>query len=359
MIRVTNAEIARLAEYFTGAPRVFTTSPLYRALCPAVAADPFVLALLAGRRDGQQPSYLLFGAVHHLVLAGASHPLREFFPSVAGDAARDPALAGPVLRDFCRAYHDDLATLISTRLVQTNVVRRVIALRVALAAIGGTEPVHLIEVGASAGMLLLVDRYRYRIGDHTYGPADARVIVDTEWRGTGPPPDLDRVPPIASRIGIDLHPVDVTDADRRSWLRALVWPEDHGEAALLDAALAEVAADPPTVITGDAIDVCPELGRTLPAGQPRVVFHAATRMHVPLDRRAAFDAAIDSIGERGPLWHVWLESADAQHHGRPALDNGVVAYHGPGDDGVRALVRADGHLHWLAPVVDLRRVRPS
>lgn len=350
MIGVTNAEIARLAEYFSAAPHVFTTSPLYRALCPVVAADPFVLELLVARRDGQQPSYLLFGAVHHLVLAGAAHPLREFFPSVAGDAARDPALAGPVLRDFCRAYQGELAALIGTRLVQTNVVRRVIALRLALAAIGGAEPVHLIEVGASAGMLLLVDRYRYRIGDHTYGPADARVTVDSEWRGTRPPPDLDRVPPVASWIGIDLHPVDVTDAGHRRWLRALVWPEDHAEATLLDAAMAEVAAAPPTVVTGDAIDVCPELGRTLPAGQSRVVFHAATRMHVPLGRRAAFDAAIDAIGEHGPLWHVWLESADAQHHGRPAPDNGVVAWHGPDGDGVRALVRADGHLHWLAPL---------
>ncbi len=63
-------------------------------------------------------------------------------------------------------------------------------------------------------------------------------------------------------------------------------------ARALSAALADAAADPPAIRAGDAIDVLPCIGREMPAGEPRVVFHSATRMHVPANRLDAFDAAI-------------------------------------------------------------------
>lgn len=212
------------------------------------------------------------------------------------------------------------------------------------------QPVHLVEVGASAGTLLHVDRYRYRIGGRSFGPVDAAVTIDSRWRGDGPVPELGVIPPIASRTGVDLHPVDVTDPDERAWLRALVWPENSADAGLLDSALAGLAADPPRLISGDGIDVCPDLGRRLPPGEPRVVFHAATRMHVPADRRAAFDQAIDSIGEHGPLFHVWLEPGHVPHDGDMPDDRPVLRFHGPGGGGTQPLVQIAGHGQWLAPV---------
>ncbi len=357
------AEIERLAGHFAKAPTIFVTSPLYRSLCATVAQDRPVLELLTRRRAGQQPSYLLFGAVHYLLLRGAKHPLASYYPSLAGPAAGEPAAgdpaagapveAGPALRDFCREHRDELAELIRTRLVQTNVVKRAAALRLALWAVGRRcqRPVHLVEVGASAGIHLHVDRYRYVLGGRAFGPPDAAVTIETEWRTPGPPPDLDDVPPIASRTGVDLHPVPVTDPDARLWLRALVWPENHHQAVLLAAALESVAADPPPILAGDAIDVCPRLGRDLPPGEPRVVFHAATRMHVPPPRRTAFDAAIDEMGAGGPLYHVWLEPAAAPHQNLPGDTGGTLAWHGPGDGRAAAIATVDGHLDWAAMVV--------
>jgi hypothetical protein len=344
------AEIERLARHFASGESIFTTSPLYRSLCRTVARDRPVLELAAGRRPGQQPSYLLFGAVHYLLLRGTAHALGGYYPSLRGTAALDPVGAGPVLLDFCRAYRGDLAELIRTRLVQTNVVKRAAALRLALIAVGRrcSRPVHLIEVGASAGIHLHADRYRYLLGGQEFGQPGAAVTIETEWRGPGPPPDLDDVPTIASRTGVDLHPVRVTDPAERLWLRALVWPENQRQADLLVTALDGVAADPPRVVAGDAIEICPRLGQSLPAGQPRLVFHAATRMHVPGAQRAAFDEAIDSVGLAGPLYHVWLEPPSAPHHGLPAAMHETLAMHGPGDDRAVPLARADGHLDWAA-----------
>jgi hypothetical protein len=347
-------QLRRLADSFTADAQAFTTSPLYQALCPAVAGDPAVLALMTGRRAGQRPSFLLFGAVHHLLLSGASHPLRRFYPSVAdGQATEEPAGAAPFFLDFCHSYRTELSELIATRLVQTNVVKRAFALRVALWAVGRQcrAPVHLIEVGASAGVHLRFDRYRYQLGDLVFGRRDATVTLAAQWRGKARPPDLDDLPPVASRTGVDLNPVRVDEAGGRLWLRALVWPEDQHKAALLAAALVVVAEDPPEIIAGDAADVCPGLGRRLPPGEPRVVFHAATRMHVAARRRAGFDRAIDSVGADGPLYHAWLEPAAAPHHGYRPDERGMLALHGPGGDPV-PLLRADGHLEWLAPLED-------
>jgi hypothetical protein len=341
-----------LAQHFVDAPSVFETSPLYQALCKETAGNRPILELLRNRRSGQQPSFLLFGAAHDLLMSGVSHALRDYYPSLTGNRARDPADAGPVFREFCGQYADELEQVIRTRLVQSNVVRRAAGLRYALWAIGKRckQPVHLIEVGASAGLLLNVDRYRYLIGDQAFGRPGAPVTIDSRWRSTEPVPDLDDVPGIASRTGIDLNPVDITDARERRWLMALVWPEERGESALLEAAIGEAVQYPLTIIAGDAIDLCRGIGRDLPAGEPRVVFHAATRMHVPGDQHAAFDTAIDAIGESGPLYHVWLEPPSAPHHPYQGDHRGVIAMHGPGDDEPSSLVRADGHLHWLEPL---------
>jgi hypothetical protein len=347
-----STEIDALAEHFGQAPAVFDTSPLYQALCLFVAADRELLELLELRRPGQQPSFLLFGAVHQLLLGGAEHRLRDYYPSMVGGAALDPAQAGPAFLDFCRQHRAPLAEVIASRLVQSNVLRRAIALRFALWAIGRRcdGPVHLIEVGASAGLLMNVDRYRYLIGGRVFGRPDAPVALNTRWRSADTVPDLDDVPDIAGKTGIDLHPIDLADPGERLWLRALVWPEQRTAAALLDAAIDEVRDERPAIIAGDAIDVCPALDRELPADRTRVVFHAATRMHVPAERREQFDEAVDALSARGPLFHIWLEPPNAPHHGFPLADPGVLAMHGPGDDAATPLVRVDGHLHWLEPL---------
>jgi hypothetical protein len=347
------AETGRLAEHFAEGDSIFVSSPLYRSLCRTAARDRFVLDLLAQRRPGQQASFLLFGAVHYLLLSGAVHPLADYYPSLRGTAAADPAGAGPALLDFCRAFRGDLQELIRTRLVQTNVVKRSAGLRTALWAVGQRcmLPVHLVEVGASAGIHLHADRYRYVVGGRTFGQPGAAVTIETQWRGPGQPPDLDDVPAIASRTGVDLHPVPATDPGERLWLRALVWPENQHAADLLMAALESVAADPPAIVAGDAISVCPELGRSLPSGEPRLVFHAATRMHVPRARRAAFDAAIDSMASGGPLFHAWLEPPSAPHHGLADTGDGMMlAMHGPGDVRAVPIAAVDGHLEWAGPL---------
>jgi hypothetical protein len=225
--------------------------------------------------------------------------------------------------------------------VQTNQVRRAVGLRLALAAINPSisdRRAHLLEVGSSAGLLLRHARYGYCVGDKCFGDQASPVQLATERRSARPVPDLDAIPELASTTGINLHPLDpAADADRR-WLQALVWPEDHAKAALLDDALALAAETPVDIRAGDAVDLVPRWSAALPAGEPRIVCHCATRMHVPIERRATFDHAIDDVGSDGPLYRIAIEGDGVQI-----------------TEPNRAATRrfdVEGHLVWAAPASD-------
>ena len=254
------------------------------------------------------PTVLFFGAVHDIVLRRPDEELAAFFPSVVGDAARPADQAGPAFQAFCATHVDELGLLVRTRMVQTNVVRRAVALRYGLSRAPSDQPIHLVEVGASAGILLRHDRYRLQLGDRVIGPADAEVHVTADWRSDDPAPDLAAGPTVADVVGVDLNPMDPTSPDDRRWLRALIWPENLERARQLEAALAIVAADPPRLLAGDIADLADGLDAELPEGEPRVVFHSAVRGHVPPDDQPAFDDAVQRLGTSGPLTELSMES---------------------------------------------------
>jgi len=333
-------------------PAEFTTSPLYRALSRTVVRTDQLLDLAARGRPGQYPTFLFFGAVHLLLRRGAGHPLARYYPSVAGDRALPADEAGPALVSFGKMFAPELDAIISTRLVQTNHVQRALALRLGLSMIAPAVagPVHLIEVGTSAGLNLRFDRYGYQLSGRTYGAADSPVQLAADVYGGTPPPDLDMQPRVGSVRGIDLSPIDVRDPGARDWLEALVWPENHHQRTLLRRAMAEVAADPPAIWAGDAVDVLPRLAGELPPGQTRVVFHAATRLHVPRDRRNAFDAAIRSLGATGPLWWLSVEGAPKPDpRPQPARHGAALSLRDP-DGAEHLLAVADCHLAWIEPL---------
>jgi hypothetical protein len=306
--------------------------------------------LAAQGRPEQYPTFLFFGAVHHLLLSGTDHELASFYPSIVGDRARPAEDAGPALVSFCATHEPELAGLLRTRLVQTNHVQRALNLRLGLSVIARevSEPIHLIEVGASAGLILRYDRYGYLVGDQRFGDQKSPVQLQAHWYGGIPVPDLDALPTLASVTGIDLHPIDTRDPDTRHWLEALIWPENHHQRDLLAAALELVAADPPTIHTGDVIDVGPLLASHLPPGEPRVVFHCATRLHIHESRRAHFDQAIAAFGDSGPLYRLSVEDPPDPRP-TPVRPGVALKLHRP--DGTRTdLAVVEGHSRWIEPL---------
>lgn len=263
----------------------------------------------------------------------------DYYQSLQGKSAKPPDdYVGVALTAFAHENETSIRRLLESRLVQTNHAQRAVGLRLGLARIAARvtgEPVHLLEIGSSAGLVLRHDQYGYRLGNRSFGDRHSPVQLVSEWRSAQQVPDLDAMPLIASTTGIDLNPLDPTSEADRLWLAALVWPEDRYKAELLRGALLLAQERPIATFAGDAVDLCPRWASALPAGQPRVVFHCATRMHVPTARRAAFDRAIESAGLDGPLYRI-------------AIDGDGLVVTGPKGDPI-ARYDVDGHLAWVTP----------
>ncbi|WP_344507198.1 DUF2332 domain-containing protein [Dactylosporangium maewongense] len=260
-------------------------SPLYERLCHAIARDAEVVALLETVPEPKRQPNLLLGVVRLL-----------------GGPVDDPG----AFHDFTVANWAAVQTELRRRATQTNEAGRCALLLPVLAAL--PQPLALLEVGASAGLGLYPDRYRYRYNGGDVIGEDGPVL-DCTLTGTAPP---QRLPEVVWRAGIDLNPLDVTDPADVAWLEALIWPEHQHRRDRLRAAAAVAAADPPVLRRGDLVDDLPGLAAQAPGGATVVVFHTSVLYQVPSARRLAF---ADVVRRLTGHW-IAVEGADVLPYGR-------------------------------------------
>jgi hypothetical protein len=324
-------------------------APFYDRLARGIARDPELLSIAAHARSGQQAPNLLLAAVHYLLLRGADHPLGAFYPSVAPFAAVPPGDPVPAFRAFCRDHCDALIELVSAGLVQTNEPRRCTVLLPAFATVarlaGGT-PLALIEVGASAGLNLLFDRYGYDYGaGRSAGDPDAPVRFTCELRGAVLPPIPAGMPLVAARVGIDLNPIHAADPQATLWLRALVWPEHPERAALLQEVLTLAQHEPPALIAGDALTALPQAIAEAPTDASLCVFHIATLAHFPPEARERFRALIPALARQRDLF--WVSSEGSGDAGRRGQYLTILTVFQRGRRAERQLAYSHPHGAWL------------
>lgn len=273
----------------------------------------------------------LAGGLHDLVLRGLDAPLAAAYR--AGD---DAALIAAALGAMGRHEGRLLAFLASAP--QTNEVRRSVALIAAgqwLAARFGL-PMVLSELGASAGLNLIWDRYALAAGGSVYGPEDAVLTLAPEWRGALPPV---AVPQVVARAGVDLNPLD-PEADLPRLL-AYLWADQPDRIYRTRLAAAEAARLRPPLARGDAVDwLAGRLDAPMP-GRLHLVFHTVAWQYFPADVQARGEALLQAAGARAtdaaPLAHLSMEAGGAGDGaaltlrlwpGGQVLDLGRVDFHG-------------------------------
>lgn len=292
-------------------------SPLYADLLNRAAADVEAGGptgeILRGREDDPTDSMLalrLMGAVNRLVLRGEEPTLAELY----GSPARDPATTWEAFREALERNAAELSRLVD-RPVQTNEVGRCAALLPGFLAIAAETglPLRLLEVGASAGLNLRWDRYRYLGGDFAWGPDDSLVALEFELRGAVRP-DAAAPVEVVSRRGCDAAPVDAADPAGRETLLAYVWPDQTARVERLRAAL-DVATSVPVDLDreGAAAWIERQLAAAT-AGQATVVYHSIVLQYLGEAERAAFDARLEEAAARAtgeaPLAWLRMEPAD-------------------------------------------------
>jgi hypothetical protein len=294
-----------------------------------------VFSVLHGHEHDPGPSVLalrLMGAVHRLVLRGDAPRLAAHYPSAGGEP-RDP---WPAFLDTLRDNADELRELVE-RPVQTNEPGRCAALLPGFLEIAERTglPLRLLEVGASAGLNLRFDRYRYELGDRRWGPPDSPVGIRARLEGR---PPLAASLSVASRAGCDPSPLDPRRDEDRLTLASYVWPDQLDRHRRLRAALALAAEVPVPVERAGAADwIEARLAEPAP-GAATVVFHSIVMQYLSADERGRFEGALGRA--TGPL--AWLRM-------EPAGDLAEVRLTLDGEE--RLLARAGYHgdpVEWLA-----------
>ncbi len=330
-------------------------SPFTAALCRRAAIDAagggWVATLL--HRDGwtraDAVALRFTGALHAAALSGRAPALAACYPPGRADWDVDEVFAAATA-----AHAEDPAWF--ERFVasppQTNETRRTIALLPGfLAAARDGGPLHVLEVGASAGLNTNWDRFAYRTAAWTWGAGDDDAPrIDTDWRGPAPPaPSLT----VASRAACDLAPLDIRDGAQRDRLRAYVWADQPERLARLDRAIALALRHDTRVERASADEwLARRLGGALSDGVT-VVYHSIAWQYFPAETARRARAAIEDAGARATPARrlVWLRF----EHDRVFANEGdgfavdLLAWPGGAH---RHVARADPHARWVEPAAD-------
>lgn len=321
-------------------------SPLYARLFAIIGdwlagdgSDPLAawLVELAAARRPFDLTLLLPAALHRDVLAGEpdAAPLAAFYPTAGGHAPDADAPLAEALRRVILARRHALAAFIGRANVQTNETGRGLAWLLPVAALGWPA-VHLVELGASAGLNLVAERRGYRLaaaGDPTstlltLGAADTPQFIARVDGYTTPLPVLTQ-PIVLSRTGGDIHPFHLRTVEDELTLAAFVWADQpqrlvrlrEGIAALraVESSAAPVRLRPlhlPNELPRFLAEALPQ-----PLDAPIVLYNTTVTMYLP-DRGADLRRHVEAWAGRQNVPVLWLqwEPPDLAEHTPPVTD---------------------------------------
>jgi hypothetical protein len=281
-----------------------SSSPLYSRLAAAIAADPDLCALLGGAPPGQRQPVLLFACVHRLLLDEPDAPLARHYPSLGGTPTADVVSEW---RRFCADRRDDLVDMLGRRSTQTNEVgRSALFLPIFARLADEVGPLAHVDVGASAGLNLLVDHYDYHYEPGGSVTGGSTVTLTCGVRGSLPVPAAH--PAVAMAVGLDRCPVDVNDPDDVRWLEACVWPDQVERFARLEVALALAAEVGVDVRPGDAVTGVGPLTEDAAAHGHPVVTTSWVLNYLSGAERTAFVSAVDQVGRAHDITWIYAEN---------------------------------------------------
>jgi len=320
---------------------------LMRAAGDDADAGGIVATIFAGdpMTPGSVPELRLLAALHHVVLSGDAPALARYFPSAGGDA---PAQQAWVVARATLEEHVDVIRELARRTVQTNEPGRCVALYGGLLWLAERHglPIRLLEIGASAGLNLNVDRFRYVVEGAPLGDPDSPLEFGEPWIGrpVADPAAIAGRLRIAERGGCDRGPLDATTDEGRLTLQSYVWPDEPERIARVGHAAAVADRHPVGVQRRNAgAWLLERLGDARPA-MLTVVWQSVVDQYLDEGERDTIRSAFASAAG-GPLAWLTLEPPPAGGGGnrfelrcreRPEDNGSGVArllahagYHGP------------------------------
>jgi hypothetical protein len=233
----------------------------------------------------------LAGGFHHLVLSGAD---KRLVPVYRGEMTDQAAIDALVL-DLTRTHDAALLPWLDGP-PQTNEAGRSASIMAALLWLSPKlgPRFELNELGASAGVNTMMERYFYNLGGTTTGPEASPMHIVPEWRG--PPPQPAPVE-ITAIEGCDRAPVNLADPAEALRLKSYVWAEVTERLARIDAAITLAGQEPPRLVQMDAGDwVEQRLAAPQEPDSTRVFYHSIVWQYLPPETRARIETAMACAG---------------------------------------------------------------
>jgi hypothetical protein len=303
------------------------TAMLYRRC----ASDPLALSLIPDPPTWDMPHRLLAGA-RWLALSGEVEDFEE---------AADPWLA---FRTVLAAHGEWLAGFVREHPIQTNEVQRCWVLLPVFLTIArlARRPLDFVELGPSAGLNLLWDRYGYVYEAGSWGDPLSPLQLSGEERSPVPEGLLHTPVEVGRRLGIDLTPVDASTEEGLRLLDTFV--RDDGYRSRLRRGVETLRQDPPELVRGNYLDVLPHVLRERDERTLTVVFQTISTVYLSAEERTRLRVVIDEAGAAGPL--AWISTPTPEEHGQRRGDYPVELALWPGGDR-RIVARMNVRGTWL------------
>jgi hypothetical protein len=161
----------------------------------------------------------------------------------------------------------------------------------------------ILEIGASAGLNLRWDRYRYESPRGAWGDANSPVRFDHSFEF---PPPLERPAEVVERRGCDLNPIDPTSEEGALTLRSFIWADQLSRLSLLDGAIRLASEVPAEVERMDAASFLEREVAEPREGVATVVYHSVFMQYVGAEDQERIKRAIDNA----PVHYLTMEPGE-------------------------------------------------
>lgn len=282
----------------------------------------------------------LTGGMHHLHLTGEEQRLSAIYSGEINEQAEIDEVIEQVVRD-----HDDQLLPWFDNPPQTNEAGRSSSFMSALLWLSGKvgPKFELLEIGGSAGVNTMMERYHYDLKGVEVGPIDSPMRIKPDW--CGPPPPENPVDIVAIKA-CDQNPIDLTDDDISARLKGYIWPEMPERFNRMEAAIALAKDNPPDLVKADAADwVEAQFQEPQESGLARVLMHSIVWQYLPQDTQERITKTIEISGQMAskekPL--AWISSET----NRKTFRHELIVRYWPGDGQPVNLGHAHAHGMWL------------
>ncbi|WP_371401585.1 DUF2332 domain-containing protein [Kribbella sp. NBC_00662] len=311
-----NSKLAQMYRRYAevDAPKI---SPLYERLALALSESDAALEAIETAPARKRNPALILAALHNLALTGQAPALTTAYKAAATSAtpadsatvANDDSAVEAAIRTLVELT-DAVVAVVSARKVRANMDGNHAVLYPAIAEVARrveANAIGLIDVGCSAGFNLNVDRVgiNYGNGQSLGDPSSPVQVSASIVKDQAVPTHM--MPEVVARIGIDLEPIDTSDADEAQWLRACLPPDQPERIERLEGELDLTASAPPFMMQAEVVELLPAALARVPAGALPVVTTTWALSDLPLESRLRFLQCLDAAATKRPIAWVSVE----------------------------------------------------